>query len=120
LSRFEILKQVTDFADNNTQDSTLARITLPAAISRSAVTISRLSDCMSGLAPRRSWRARFDASNTSSKRLEIFAKQSSTVIRAIVISNVGMVGLVDGPPSTIFVHEKIKHGVQNRQAVSFM
>ncbi len=36
LSRFEILplKQVTDFADNNAQDSALARITLPAAIFR--------------------------------------------------------------------------------------
>jgi hypothetical protein len=88
LSRFAILlsKQVTDFADNNAQDSALARITLPAAISRNAMTISRLSDCMSGLAPRSSWRARFDASNTNSKRFEIFAKQSSRVIRAMRIS----------------------------------
>src|SRR5262249_17192418 len=48
-----------------------------------AIAISRLSDPMSGLAPFKSCRARFTASTTSSKRLELFCKQSSTVIRAI-------------------------------------
>src|SRR5262245_16769121 len=38
---------------------------------------------MSGLAPFKSCRARFTASITSSKRLELSCKQSSTVIRAI-------------------------------------
>ena len=61
----------------------VARRTLPAAISRRAITISRLSDPMSGLAPFKSCRARFTASITSSKRLELSCKQSSTVIRAI-------------------------------------
>ena len=61
----------------------VARRTLPAAISRRAITISRLSDPMSGLAPFKSCRARFTATITSSKRLELSRKQSSTVIRAI-------------------------------------
>src|SRR5215813_7891927 len=38
---------------------------------------------MSGLAPFKSCRARFTAIITSSKRLELSSKQSSTVIRAI-------------------------------------
>ena len=62
--------------------------TFPAAISRSAVTISRLSESTSGLAPFKSCRARSEAIITSSKRLETLSKQSSTVILAIA-STVG-------------------------------
>lgn len=60
-----------------------AHRTLAAAISRRAITISRLFDSTSGLAPFASCRARFEASITSSKRLETLPKQSSTVILAI-------------------------------------
>jgi hypothetical protein len=62
-----------------------AQRTLPAAISRSAITISRLSDSMSGLAPFKSCFARMDARNTRSKRLVTLSKQSSTVILAMAI-----------------------------------
>jgi hypothetical protein len=61
------------------------RRTLPAAISRSAVTISRLSVRRSGFAPFKSCFALFDARITSSNRLEMFPRQSSTVTRAINI-----------------------------------
>ena len=61
----------------------IARRTFPAAISRRAMTMSRLSDCISGLAPFRSCFARIDAIITSSKRLETLTKLSSTVILAI-------------------------------------
>ena len=64
----------------------MAQRTFPAAISRRAITISRLSDCMSGLAPFKSCFARMDASSTRSKRLEPFPKQSSTVILAMTIT----------------------------------
>jgi hypothetical protein len=63
----------------------LANRTLPAAISRRAVTMSRLSDTTSGLAPFKSCLVRVAAINTSSKRLETLSKQSSTVILAIVL-----------------------------------
>ena len=55
----------------------------PAAISRRAITISRLSDSTTGLAPKSCF-ARIDASITNSKRLETLSKQSSTVILAIL------------------------------------
>jgi hypothetical protein len=61
-----------------------AQRTFPAAISRKAITISRLSDVTRGLAPFRSCFARIDASCTSSKRLATLSKQSSTVILAMV------------------------------------
>jgi len=64
----------------------IALRTLPAAISRRAITISRLFDFISGLAPFKSCFARTDASVTSSKRLETLSKQSSTVILAMVIT----------------------------------
>ena len=51
------------------QDCGIAQRTFPAAISRRAITISRLSDCISGLAPFKSCFARIDASMTSEKRL---------------------------------------------------
>jgi hypothetical protein len=60
-----------------------AHRTFAAAISRRAITTSRLSATMSGLAPFASCRARFEASITSSKRLETLPKQSSTVILAM-------------------------------------
>jgi len=63
--------------------SELARGTLPSAISRKAVTISRLSVSRSDFAPLKSRFALFEASTTSSNRLGIFSKQSSTVMRAI-------------------------------------
>jgi hypothetical protein len=50
------------------------------------MTISRLSDDTSGLAPFKSCFARIDASLTSSKRLETLPKQSSTVILAIPVT----------------------------------
>lgn len=59
------------------------RRTLLAAISRNAITISRLSDDTRGLAPFRSCFARTDATCTRSKRLETLSKQSSTVILAM-------------------------------------
>ena len=68
-----------------------AHRTFAAAISRRAMTTSRLSATMSGLAPFASCRARFEASITSSKRLETLPKQSSTVILAIAITVVGAV-----------------------------
>jgi len=52
------------------QDSEDFFFTLAAAISRKATTTSRLSDSTSGLAPLKSCLARFEASMTSSKRLE--------------------------------------------------
>src|SRR5208282_5037562 len=58
-------------------------VTLPAAISRNAVTTSLLSDSTSGRAPLSNCLARRAAPSTSSKRLGMFARQSSTVIRAI-------------------------------------
>src|SRR5208282_3879236 len=58
-------------------------VTLPAAISRNAVTTSLLSDSTSGRAPLSSCLARRAAPSTSSKRLGMFSRQSSTVIRAI-------------------------------------
>src|SRR5262245_56512647 len=60
-----------------------AHRTLPAAISRSAMTTSRLSDFMQGFAPFWSCRTRMEASRTRSKRLETRSRQSSTVILAI-------------------------------------
>jgi hypothetical protein len=57
--------------------------TFPEAISRKAVTTSLLSESTSGRAPLRSCLARRAAPKTSSKRLGIFSRQSSTVIRAI-------------------------------------
>ena len=60
-----------------------ARRILPAAISRRAMTIARLSDSKSGFAPFKSCFALFAASTTSSKRLGMCVKQSSTVILAI-------------------------------------
>ncbi len=60
-----------------------ARRTFPAAISRRATTIARLSDAKRGFAPLRSCFALFAASITSSKRLGISDKQSSTVILAM-------------------------------------
>ena len=65
------------------QVPSLARRILPAAISRRAMTIARLSDAKSGFAPFKSCFARFAASITSSKRLGISDKQSSTVILAM-------------------------------------
>lgn len=65
------------------QLSGVAQRTFPAATSRSAITISRLSDSIAGLAPFKSCLARMEASFTSSKRLETLSKQSSTVILAI-------------------------------------
>ncbi len=65
------------------QDFGTANRTLPAAISRSAVTTSRLSDAMSGCAPFKSCRVRIAAMITRSKRLGTFFKQSSMVILAI-------------------------------------
>src|SRR6266536_1946038 len=67
--------------------------TFPAAISRSAITISRFFDSTSGLAPFKSCFARIDASNTRSKRLETLSKQSSTVILAMA-NTVGL-GIVE-------------------------
>jgi len=61
----------------------MAQRTLPSAISRRAITTSRLSELTSGLDPLRSCRARFAARATSSKRLETLSRQSSTVILAI-------------------------------------
>ena len=58
-------------------------VTLPAAISRSAVTTSLLSDSTNGRAPLSNCFARRAAPSTSSKRLGMFSRQSSTVIRAI-------------------------------------
>jgi hypothetical protein len=66
------------------QDSEDFFFTLAAAISRKATTTSRLSDSTSGLAPLKSCLARFEASMTSSKRLDTWFKQSSTVIRDIL------------------------------------
>ncbi len=60
-----------------------ARRILPAEISRRAMTIARLSDSMSGFAPFKSCFALFAASITSSKRLGMCNKQSSTVILAM-------------------------------------
>ena len=57
-------------------------MTLPAAISRSAVTTSLLSLSTRGRAPLRSCLARRAPLNTNSKRLGIFSRQSSTVILA--------------------------------------
>lgn len=65
------------------QSSGGAQRTLFAAISRSATTISRLSETTRGFDPFNSCRARCEASMTSSKRLETLSKQSSTVILAI-------------------------------------
>jgi hypothetical protein len=62
-----------------------ARRTLPAAISRRATTIARLSEARSGFAPFKSCFALFAASTTSSKRLEISERQSSTVILAMAV-----------------------------------
>src|SRR5882762_7251909 len=58
--------------------------TLPAAISRNAMTVG-LSRVVSicGVPPWASWRARYVAASVSWKRLGIFFKQSSTVIRAM-------------------------------------
>ena len=61
----------------------LARRILPAEISRRAMTIALLSDSMSGFAPFKSCFALFAASTTSSKRLGMCNKQSSTVILAM-------------------------------------
>jgi hypothetical protein len=65
------------------QVSSLARRILPAAISRRAMTMARLSDTKSGFAPFKSCFALFAARITSSKRLGISDKQSSTVILAM-------------------------------------
>ena len=62
-----------------------ARRTLPAAISRRATTIARLSEAKRGFAPFRSCFALFAASITSSKRLGISDRQSSTVILAMAV-----------------------------------
>ena len=62
-----------------------ARRTLPAEISRRATTIARLSDAKRGFAPLRSCFALFAASITSSKRLGISDRQSSTVILAMAV-----------------------------------
>ena len=51
--------------------------TFPAATSRRAVTISRLSVSSNGLTPAKSCLALFDASITSSNWLGIFRRQSS-------------------------------------------
>src|SRR5712691_6413912 len=58
--------------------------TLPAAISRNAMTVglSRVVS-MCGVPPWASWRARYVAASVNWKRLGIFFKQSSTVIRAM-------------------------------------
>jgi len=58
-------------------------VTLPSAISRSAVTTSLLSDSTNGRAPLSNCFARRAAASTSSKRLGMLSRQSSTVIRAI-------------------------------------
>jgi hypothetical protein len=62
-----------------------ARRTLPAAISRRATTIALLSEAKRGFAPFRSCFALFAASITSSKRLGISERQSSTVILAMAV-----------------------------------
>ena len=56
--------------------------TLPAAISRNANTISRLSESMRGFAPLRSCFDLCTANKTSEKRLGTCVRQSSNVIRA--------------------------------------
>src|SRR6266478_2908691 len=58
--------------------------TLPAAISRNAMTVglSRVVS-MCGVPPWASWRARYVAASVNWKRLGILFKQSSTVIRAM-------------------------------------
>jgi hypothetical protein len=67
-----------------THESVEAFRTFPSAISLKATTTSRLSEAMRGFAPLKSCLARLDASMTSSKRLETFLKQSSTVIRDMI------------------------------------
>src|SRR5262249_22271610 len=57
--------------------------TFSSATSRSAVTMSLLSESTSGRAPFKSCFARRAASSTSSNRLGTLSRQSSTVIRAI-------------------------------------
>src|SRR5205085_314478 len=59
--------------------------TLPAAISRSAMTVGlSRSGSRSGCEPALIWRARLVAASVSSKRLGILASASSIVIRAMV------------------------------------
>jgi hypothetical protein len=60
---------------------------LPPAISRSAITVGlSLLGSTSGVAPRAIWRARLVAASVSSKRFGKFLMQSSTVMRAMVVS----------------------------------
>jgi hypothetical protein len=62
---------------------------LSSATSRSAVTMSLLSDSTSGRAPFNSCFARRAASSTSSKRFGTRSRQSSTVIRAMAGQPIG-------------------------------
>src|SRR5688572_4647195 len=60
--------------------------TLPAAISRSAMTVGlSLLASTSGVAPSAIWRARLVAARVSSKRFGKVLMQSSTVMRAMVV-----------------------------------
>jgi hypothetical protein len=61
--------------------------TLPAAISRNAVTPGLFLLSTLAVWPWLSMRARYDAANTNWKRLGICCRQSSTVIRAMNFSD---------------------------------
>ena len=85
LLQFLSVSEVTAGGES-TSAPELRHRTLPAAISRRAVTISRLSVSRSGFAPLKSCFALFEARITSSNRLGIFPRQSSTVMRAMNIA----------------------------------
>src|SRR5258705_10461871 len=70
--------------------SSLAGVTWPSAISRSATTVGlSFSQSTMGSAPFASRRARLAASSTSWNRLSTFCRQSSTVMRAMTGADPG-------------------------------
>src|SRR5262249_51218593 len=94
--------------------------TLVSAISRSAVTISLLSESTRGRAPFRSCLARRAPSNTSSKRLGTCSRQSSTVIRAMIHTQLTETGREGNPWSyqarSARIGREARHAESRREA----